>query len=173
MTDWQEIIKEYGPAVWWTAYRLLGNGADAADCFQETFVSLIDIARRQRVANFAALVKRVATNRAIDMLRQRARNSRINTAQFDLDILPVSHMKPMEQLEHRELASRLRQGLAQLPGQQAEVFSLRVLSGLSYRQIAKQLGIKTSAAGVLLHRARAKLHHLLEQSPQEQKGVIS
>jgi len=31
--DWQLIVNEQGPLVWQTAYRLLGNEADAADCF--------------------------------------------------------------------------------------------------------------------------------------------
>ncbi|MCK5172149.1 MAG: hypothetical protein KAR47_02090 [Planctomycetes bacterium] len=37
--DWQSIVEEYGSRVWRTAYRLLGNDADASDCFQETFLS--------------------------------------------------------------------------------------------------------------------------------------
>jgi len=32
----------HGPLVWQTAWRLLGHEADAADCFQETFVSAME-----------------------------------------------------------------------------------------------------------------------------------
>ena len=39
MTDWSQIVQEHGPLVWRTAYRLLNHEADAADCFQRTFVS--------------------------------------------------------------------------------------------------------------------------------------
>ncbi len=63
--DWQMIVKKHGPAVWQTAYRLLGNNTDAADCFQETFVSALEVSRRQRVRNFSALLVRLATTRAI------------------------------------------------------------------------------------------------------------
>jgi hypothetical protein len=38
MTDWSQVVQEHGPLVWRTAYRLLGNEADAADCFQRAFV---------------------------------------------------------------------------------------------------------------------------------------
>jgi DNA-directed RNA polymerase specialized sigma24 family protein len=36
------------------------------------------------------------------------------------------------------------------------------LNGLSYRAIARQLGIKRNAVGVMLHRARQKLRGLLK-----------
>ena len=35
MPDWREILSRDGPAAWRTAYRLLGNRADADECFQE------------------------------------------------------------------------------------------------------------------------------------------
>jgi DNA-directed RNA polymerase specialized sigma24 family protein len=38
---------------------------------------------------------------------------------------------------------------------------------MSYRQIANELGIKTNAAGVLLHRARAKLRESFQLSAKE------
>ena len=52
MTDWPAIVGEHGPLVWRTAYRLLGGHADAADCFQETFVSAMDVAGREDVENW-------------------------------------------------------------------------------------------------------------------------
>ncbi|MBA7711503.1 hypothetical protein ES703_120469 [subsurface metagenome] len=65
MIDWQMVVKKHGPAVWQTAYRLLGNHADTADCFQETFICALELSRRQRVRSFPALLVRSATTRAI------------------------------------------------------------------------------------------------------------
>ena len=42
MTDWEHVVRTHGPLVWQTAWRLLGQEADAADCFQETFVSAME-----------------------------------------------------------------------------------------------------------------------------------
>ena len=158
--DWQKIVKKHGPAVWRTAQRLLGNDADAADCFQETFICALEVSRRQRVRNFSALLVRLTTARAIDRLRQRYSDSPQSAA--DLATLPGNNAGPVEQAEMAELRQRLRKALAQLPPQEAQVFCLRHLNDMSYRQIAKELGIKTNAAGVLLHRARAKLHKILQ-----------
>lgn len=160
MIDWQKIVKKHGPAVWQTAYRLLSNDADAADCFQETFVCVLEVSRRQRVRNFSALLARLATARAIDRLRQRYSDPSQSAA--DLATLPGNNAGPVEQAETAELRRRLRKALAQLPPQEAQVFCLRYLNDMSYRQIAKELGIKTNAAGVMLHRARAKLREILQ-----------
>jgi len=169
--DWQVIIEKHGPAVWQTAYRLLGNHTDAADCFQETFVSALEISQRQRVRNFSAILVHLATTRAIDHLRQRFRQRRCSDAPADWAAVPSTNPGPAQQAQQRELAARLRESLSQLPPQEAQVFCLRHLNDMSYRQIAKALDIKTNAAGVLLHRARAKLRKSFE-SPVKQKSEV-
>lgn len=160
--DWRLIVEKHGPAVWQTAYRLLGNRADAADCFQETFICALKVSRRQRVRSFPALLTRLATVRAIDKLRQRFRRAQVCADAVDLAIVPSGNPGPVQQVQTRELTARLRKSLSQLPPQEAQVFCLRYLNNMSYRQIGKELGIKTNAAGVLLHRARAKLRELLK-----------
>lgn len=170
--DWQAIIKKHGPAVWRTAYRLLGNDADAADCFQETFVCVLEVSRRQRVRNFSALLVRVATSRAIDRLRQRIRRSQVHLNAADLTIIPSGNAGPVQELQMRELSGKLRKALGQLPPKEAEVFCLRCLNDMSYRQIAKELGIKANTAGVLLHRARTKLRDLVESAPKNKSGMV-
>jgi RNA polymerase sigma-70 factor (ECF subfamily) len=153
--------------VWQTVYRLLGNEADAADCFQETFMCALELSRRQRVRNFSALLTRVATSRAINRLRQRIRESQHNSSQVDWPAVSAANPGPLQQIQGRELAAKLRQALARLPAQEAEVFCLRHLNDMSYRQIAKELGIKANAAGVLLHRARTRLRSILEPVVEE------
>ena len=166
--DWQIIIEKHGAAVWQTAYRLLGNDSDAADCFQDTFVCALEVSQRQRVWNFSGLLTRLATTRAIDQLRQRFRQSK-SCISAELTALSSKNPGPAQMAQQQELTARLRESLTQLPPQEAEVFCLRYLNDMSYRQIAKALGIKTNAAGVLLHRARAKLRQSFELSPKEQK----
>jgi RNA polymerase sigma-70 factor (ECF subfamily) len=169
VVDWQVIIKEHGPAVWQTSYRLLGNHADAADCFQETFVSALEFCRRQRVRNFSALLARLATARAIDQLRRRFRRSRSESDPADWAALQSSNPCPSERAQQKELTDGLRKSLSKLPPQEAQAFCLRYLNDMSYREIANELGIKANAAGVLLHRARAKLCKSLELSVKEFK----
>ena len=169
MVDWQVIIEKHGPVVWQTSYRLLGNHADAADCFQETFVSALEFCRRQRVRNFSALLVRLATARAIDQLRRRFRRSHSESDTADWDALQSTNPSPAQRVQQEELTDMLRKSLTKLPSQEAQAFCLRYLNDMSYRQIANELGIKTNATGVLLHRARAKLRDSFELSIKECK----
>jgi RNA polymerase sigma-70 factor (ECF subfamily) len=169
VVDWQVIIEKHGPAVWQTSYRLLGNHADAADCFQETFISALEFCRRQRVRNFPALLTRLATARAIDQLRRRFRRSHSKTDPADWAALQSANPSPARQAQQKELTDRLRKSLCKLPTQEAQVFCLRYLNDMSYRQIGNELGIKANAAGVLLHRARTKLRESFELSVKECK----
>ena len=167
MIDWQLIIEEHGPAVWRTAYRLLGNSADAADCFQETFVSALQFSRRRRVRNFSALLIRLATARAIDQLRRRFRRANFSSALADSPDVPNTNPGPVQAAQGQELTDRLRDSLSKLSSREAQTFCLRYMNDLNYREIADELGITTNAAGVLLHRARAKLRESFELSTKE------
>ena len=161
MTDWPSIVDENRQRVWRTAYRLLGNDADAADCLQETFISALQLARREVIRNWPALLQRLATTRALDRLRQRIRQN--GCCQTVPEWSAVSSMQPGpdQRAQASELCQRLRLALAQLPAKQAQAFCLRFLEDLSYREIAQHMQIKPEAVGVLLHRARSQLQQLL------------
>lgn len=159
--DWQSIVEEHGPAVWQTAYRLLGNHSDAADCFQETFLAALELARRQRVRSVRGLLVRLATTRAIDTLRDRTRQRRHETAGAAGQQPGDDKGDPASRAQRRELAWQLREAIGRLPAQEGKAFCLRYLSDMNYKQIAQELHMSTNAAGVLLHRAKARLRQAL------------
>lgn len=164
MTEWQSIVEEHRELVWRNVYRLLGNHADAEDCFQETFISALKLARQEKVRNWPALLRRLATSRALDRLRQRLRQAG-RFESFTAGHAPASNNpEPDQVIEQQELSARLRRALTQLPQDQAQAFCLRFMEDMSYRQIARQMGIKSNAVGVLLHRARARLRELLSSA---------
>lgn len=161
MVDWEAIISREGPAVWRTAYRLLGNHADADDCFQETFVSAIWWVRWGSVTNPRALLQRVATARALDRLRARYRAKRREADNAEERDIHGVDPQPIQLAEAAELSERLRIALSMLPAKQAQAFCLFHLEGLSYTQIATQVEASVNGVGVLLHRARQRLRELL------------
>ncbi len=171
MTDWNSIVRQHGRVAWLTAYRLLGNDADASDCYQNTFLEALKVARREAVRDWPPLLRRLATARALDMLRIRYRGkSRIEPTQNVLNAA-TANPGPGQQAEAAELAERLRVALAQLPSQQAEVFCLRWFDEMSYRQIAGRLELDTNTVGVLLHRARKHLQGLLASAQPEPRKL--
>lgn len=162
MTNWQSIVEKHGQLVWQIAYRLTGNEADAADCYQETFACALQVAKTERVRSWPGMLRRIATSRAIDLLRRKTRHSSNLERSVCPASQPTSDPPPPEAAYSTELVAQLRRALAELPTDQAEVFCLRSLDGLSYRQIARQMAISTTAVGTLLHRARAELVRLLK-----------
>ncbi len=161
MTDWEAIIKQHGRAVWQIARRLLGNERDAADCFQETFVSALVASRRLRVRNWAGLLKTLAVRRALDGLRARVAQQNRCEAVADFSKVACQNPGPAEKAQALELGERLRSALGQLPPKQAEVVCLRYFHQMSDRQIAREIGIKQDSVRVVLHRAREGLRQLL------------
>ena len=172
MIDWQIIIEKHGTIVWQTAYRLLGNHADASDCFQETFISAMKLSRRQGIKNFPALLTRVATTRAIDLLRSRLRLESNNSGTDYSQEYINNNPDPVKYVQDKELAIALKKALVQLPLQEAQVFCMRHLNDMSYRRIAQELGIKTNAVGVLLYRAKDKLRKSLIVLQNQQKNEV-
>lgn len=173
MVDWPDIVRQYNPLVRRTAYRLLGNHSDAADCMQEVFVRVLKSYQVQKVQNWGGLLRRVTVCQAMDMLRERMRRTKASFDSGDWAAVSCPDPGPAESAQDRELAARLRQCLAQLPAQQAEVFCLICIEELSCEEAARYLDVTSGHARVLLHRARAKLRDLLTESQTPAKGSVS
>ncbi len=165
MPDWDEILSRDGPAVWRTAYRIVGNRADADECFQEAFLAALEVSRRGPVRHWRALLQRLAAARAVDRLRTRLRRGRHEPI-ADWDALGGPAPLPSKSVEDAELSEQLREAIAHIPPKQAEAFCLHALEGWSYREIAQQMNATTDAVGVLVHRARLRLRQLMAGSPE-------
>jgi RNA polymerase sigma-70 factor (ECF subfamily) len=169
MVDWAKLVREQGPLVWRVAYGLLGNHADAADCFQETFATALAVSRRQAVTSWPGLLRHVATIEGLYRLRRRYRD-RDRTAILSAGCeTPSPQAGPLENAEASELSEALRQALAGLSEQEAAVFCLRCLEELSYQEIAERLKLEANVVGVILHRARKRLRELLAAFVAEHK----
>ena len=163
MIEWDVLLRRHGRMVWRTAYRLLGHAQDAQDCMQETFLAALRLSRQQQVKNWPGLLRHLATARALDCLRSRMRERRSSATGADVDSLPGPGGNPHQKAQADELVKRLRAALTELPPRQAEVFVLRFVEGMSYRDIGRALGLKKNAVGVLLHEARGRLRESLSE----------
>ncbi len=156
MIDWDRIVREHGPLVFGTAWRILGNAADAEDVVQDVFLQVHRMPADQPVRCWPAYLRRLAAHRALDRLRTRK-----PTVPIDGLLLTCPADGPVAVAEGHELADRLREAVAQLPPREAAVFCLRYFEDLSYQEIADALHNSSGAVGVALHKARAKLESLL------------
>jgi RNA polymerase sigma-70 factor (ECF subfamily) len=161
VVDWSEIVQRHGPLVWTTVYRLLRHDADAADCFQRTFLSALVLSRTQPVRNWPGLLRRLGTARALETLRQRLRHAQRLRPLLDEVAVSSIVSEPNQAAAVHELSDHLREALAQLDARQAQVFCMICLDDLSYMEAAEQLGLSVSHVGVLLNRARLNLRERL------------
>jgi len=169
-TQWQGLVEAHAPLVWRTAFRLVGQEADASDCVQETFLGAWKLAQRQPVRNWAGLLQHLATVRALDVLRRR-QSARRNNSPRELSALPSKAPCPAATAESAELATELRRALAQLPAIQGEIYCLRHLNDLTYEEIAGELGVSISLVSVNLHRATRRLREILSPSHADSSEV--
>jgi RNA polymerase sigma-70 factor (ECF subfamily) len=161
VVDWSQIVQQHGPLVWTTVYRLLRHDADAADCFQRTFLSALVLSRTQTIRNWPGLLRRLGTARALESLRQRLRQAQRLRPLLADEAVSSATPGPDQAAVVRELSDQLREALADLDERQAQVFCLICLDGLSYAETADQVGITVNHVGVLLNRARLGLRERL------------
>jgi len=162
VASWNEFVREHGPPTYKAAWRVLWHAQDCEDVVQEVFIEAHKLFLRGEIAHPRALLKRMVTFRAIDLLRKRR-------VADSLDDSPASSMQdetpgPQHSAIIREETLRLRRIVAELPSRQAAVFCLAHFEELSHDQIASTLDITKGAVAMALHKARAKLREVFSES---------
>ena len=139
--------------------------------FNVPSLSALAVENKEPIRNWPALLKRLAVARALERLRQRRREANRRETLPEGGGADASAADPVQAAEADELAEHLREALSELDARQSEVFCLSCLEGLSYQQIAEQVGVTLNHVGVLLNRARTHLRELLQaHSPTAQNA---
>lgn len=171
-TKYDAVLADQGQDVWRLIVRILGNdGHDAADCFQQAFVELVSRQKRSNdIRNVGALLRRIASVRAIDTVRRRIRDRKRTQDTDESLIVSSKENNPSIQAEASEFIEDLRIALTELPEQQASAFVLIEIENVSRNEAALAIGVSVNHLGVLLYRARAALRvHLVSHSPIREK----
>ena len=162
MTDWRRIQAETGSLVWYTAYKMLGNEADAEDCYQEAFIAAYTLSAHQRIRNYKSLLTQLVIRRAIDMLRQRRRESQLPIIDgINIESLTGSLSDPETQVEVLELSEKLRAAIMRLSEKEMLVICLCCMRGLSYKDAGKEMDMSPGSVAVFLARTKKKLKRFL------------
>lgn len=152
-----EIIQLYddaSPELKRVLERKLGNAADAEEILQDAFEKLLRLSDRQHIRDLRRYFFTMANNMALNALQHRDVEHRYRAAQ-SLAHEGDRHDAPGPErtvLANEDLL-RVQVALAALPERTRHVFLLFRSDGLSYREIADQLGI--SRKGVEYHLRRA------------------
>ena len=149
------LYERHYEAVFRTALRVTGRPADAEDVLQMVFVRLLSGTEHdEAVRRPAASFRRAAVNAAVDLLRRRA--VRAETAYDDT----APHAAVESGLLLKE---QLRRAIATLDREDATLFVLRFVEGLSNQELADMFQLEKNNVAVRLHRIRMRLQAEIER----------
>lgn len=137
------------------ALRVTGSPADAEDVLQTVFLRVLSRSEEAEAAQRpAAYFRHAAVNAAVDVLRRRAVQAR--TAYDDR----APHAAVEQPLLLKE---RLRRAIATLESDDATLFLLRHVEGLSNGELAVMFELEKNNVAVRLHRIRVRLQAEMER----------
>jgi RNA polymerase sigma-70 factor (ECF subfamily) len=152
----------------------LGSREEAEDALQTTFLNAQrglgrGVVPEYELAWLFKIAQNVCHNR-----HQSARRRRLVEATHDLDALQDVVASP--ERSPAVSVGELTRALGAIPARQRRALLLREFEGLSYGEIANELGVSVAAVETLLFRARRAVALQLEQSgarPRTQRGAAA
>jgi RNA polymerase sigma-70 factor, ECF subfamily len=163
-------LDEHGDRLYAFALRMTRDPDLAADAVQEAFASALhkfDAFRGE--SNIATWLHRIVYTKAIDLIRQRGKESPLpedeegNLGPDDerMARTPAWARPPDEILWGSQTKEALEAAMKQLTPLQRAVFTLREVDGMSTDEVASVLGMEPGTVRVHLHRSRLRLRALL------------
>ncbi|MEM9792605.1 MAG: sigma-70 family RNA polymerase sigma factor [Pseudomonadota bacterium] len=151
-----ELFGRYAVRVKAFVLRAGTTGEDADEIAQEVLVTVWRKAHQFDPAKAAAStwIFAIARNRRIDLIRRRTRpEPDPDDPLFQPDPEPTG----MEALSAQQMATRVREGIAELPEDQRAVLKAAFYDGLSHAEIAAHFGLPL---GTVKSRIRLSFKHL-------------
>ncbi len=162
------LVTTYQDRVFNTAIGIVQNAEDAEDVAQEVFIQVYrSIHSFKGESKLSTWLYRIATTRALDLLRSRKSKKRFGFMQklFGEDNEPLHELPdfhhPGVALDRKENAAKLFRAISELPENQKTAFTLHKLEDLSYQEISEVMQTSIPAVESLMHRAKQNLRKIL------------
>ena len=168
----ETLVRNVGPQVLAIAKRYLRSDAEAADCFQDTFLAVFQgIGKFEQRSSLRTWVRRITINQCLMRIRKQVRRREESIEHllpsFDekghrIDTTGTSQSSTIgESLDASKIKAIVREKINELPDDYRLVLLLRDIDGYTTKETAAILRIQNNAVKTRLHRARTALKSLL------------
>lgn len=154
------LYDRHSALVYGVARRMLGDGPQAEDVAQSVFLRVWTRPELYRGGNFGAWIARVARNACLDILRSSA--VRLRDPELPADV--AADLEIDEEVFGRLRAEAVTAALDSLSPDQRSAIEKAYFQGLSYREVAEQLG---APLGTVKSRIRSGLQQLWQALKQQ------
>jgi len=167
-TAWEEIVSQFSRRIFNLAYRFTSSIEAAEDLTQEVFIRIYKTLEQydSKQGDLTNWLMRLARNLIIDDYRHRQRNPQNSYADdvedhtFHLRAVVTSAHK---EIERRELAKQVQDGIDKLPSDLRTCVILRDIEELSYQEIVDLLKIPEGTVKSRINRGRIELAKILRR----------
>ena len=162
------LVERHSIKLFQLAYRMTGNEQDAEDVVQETLLRAHrHMGSFEERSSIATWLHRIATNCALDLLRQRQRHDKGRESEDPeghpiVERLPGNQPAPDRLVFNTQVQKRIEAAMARLTPTERTAFVLRHFEGRGLDEIAPALGLRVGAVKNTIFRAVSKLRRELE-----------
>jgi RNA polymerase sigma-70 factor (ECF subfamily) len=164
MLAFDQVYELYSHKLFSFVFKILKNEVEVDDIVQEVFVKIWE--SRHKLEDYKLLnsyIFTIAYNNSIDLIRKRINNNKYleylkNSASINLTPSVIT------QIEFNELSSQVEKLIANLPDRQKQVYLLHREEGLTYPEIAEQLGISKNTVEIHMVKALKYLRQNMDNS---------
>ena len=160
MNEFEEIYNKYQPEVMRFLMHLTFFDADAAEeLTQETFYqAFLSFGKFRGECSLRTWLFQIAKNIHAKYVRKEIRQRDIASQKSDVSIPP-----PTEEIEQKEMLSKLHVLIEELEEPARSVMQYRLYSDISYAEIGVILKIRANTAAVIYNRTVVKFRRIMKE----------
>jgi RNA polymerase sigma-70 factor, ECF subfamily len=172
-SEMHDILSRYLPRFHRSAYRNLGNAADAEDAVQDAMLAAyVHLDQFKGQAQMSTWLTAIVTNCTRMQLRRRPLRPHLSLdeplggdQEHSLsELLADSRPSPEDDFQSAELGRHIAEAVARLSPSLQRTYRLCGMNGLSLKEAACTLGVTEGTVKAQMFRARAKLTRLLRRA---------
>lgn len=155
----ETLLSRYQRPLYYMIKAMVLDAEEAKDITQDTFIKAFhSISGLKKKDRFKSWLFMIGANYSRDFLRKKRNNVPVET----LDRAAESDSTD-EKMAQKDLSNKVKEAMGCLPPRQKEVFQLRMLNDMSFKEISRTLDIKQETARANFHFALKGLRDILSK----------